>query len=135
MPRWNIKIAKIYTRSMRIQSVSEVSIETDESISSPYLTTKATLVVNILNNLSAMVAVLVLVIPDAHLVRRLCVPAHRGQRHWLPKQVLLHSYCERNVGHIKIFWRVLPANSTLCFYCILHTVTEDLLGNILLLSV
>ena len=89
MPKWNIKIAKIYTRSMRIQSFSEVSIETDESISTPYLTTKATLVVDILNNLSAMVAVLLLVIPDAHLVRRLCVPPHRGQSHWLPEQVLL----------------------------------------------
>ena len=63
---------------MRKQSVFEVSIETDESVSSPYLTTKATLVVDILNNLSAMVSVLLLVIPDAHLVRRLCVPAHRG---------------------------------------------------------
>ena len=135
LPRWNIKKAKIYTRNMRIQSVSEVSIETDESISSPYLITKATLMVDILNNLSPMVSVLLLVIPDAHLVRRLCVPAHRGQSHWLPEQVLLDSYSERNVGHIKIFWRVLPANSTLCFHCILHTVTEDLLGNILLLSV
>ena len=67
-----------------------VALKISEEDKISHLTTETALVVDVLDDLGSVVAVLLLVLPDAHLVGRLRVPSHRRQRYRLPAQTISH---------------------------------------------